>query len=309
MAALDLPVSPCARWRASAAILAFGAFAVGTDGFVISGLLPEVARTLHVDVGAAGQLVTVFALAYALLAPVLAALTATWSPRRVLVAALIVFAVGNALTATAPGYGLVLASRAVTAAGAALFTATASTTAAALAGERNRGRAIATVMTGMTSSLVLGAPLGTLIGGALGWRTTMWFITSLALAAVPPIGLRLPGGGPAPYGGLRRRVALLGDRRVLAALARTVVAFTGIHIPYTYVSAIFDGVGHALSGLFSFAVTTPHSTGSSPSRRTRGRWSARCTSPRSTWRCRCRARWARPGCTCSARPGSPCSRR
>lgn len=72
----------------------------------------------------------------------------------------------------------------------------------------------------------------------------MWFITVLALAAVPPIGLRLPGAGLAPNGGLRRRVALLGDRRVLAALARTVVAFTGIYIPYTYVSAIFDGVGH-----------------------------------------------------------------
>ncbi|PZG51421.1 MFS transporter [Spongiactinospora gelatinilytica] len=240
MASSVLPTAPPAvRWRPHAAVLAFGAFAVGTDGFVIAGLLPSVAASLHVSVAAAGQLVTVFSIAYAVFAPVLAVLTASWSRRAVLVAALAVFAVGNAITALAPDYGLVLLSRAIAAAGAALFTATASATAALLAGERERGRAIAIVMFGMTSSLVLGAPLGTVVGDRLDWRATMWLVTALGMLAVPPIALRLPAVAAGATAGLRAFLAPLGDRRVLGVLLTTVVAFTGIYIPYTYISEIF----------------------------------------------------------------------
>ncbi|GAA0945870.1 MFS transporter [Nonomuraea longicatena] len=227
------------RWRPHVAVLAFGAFAVGTDGFVVAGLLPAIAASYEVSVGAAGQLVTVFSIAYAVLAPILAVLTASWSRRTVLVAALVVFAVGNAVTALAPDYGLALWSRVIAAAGAAMFTATAAATAAALAGERERGRAISMVMLGVTSSLVLGAPLGTVIGGVLDWRATMWAITALALLAAPSIAFRLPTTTGGTAAGPRDYLSPLRDRRIVAVLATTVVAFTGIYIPYTYVSEIF----------------------------------------------------------------------
>jgi MFS transporter, DHA1 family, inner membrane transport protein len=227
------------RWRPHVAVLAFGAFAVGTDGFVVAGLLPAIAASYDVSVGAAGQLVTVFSIAYAVLAPILAVLTASWSRRTVLVAALVVFAVGNAVTALAPDYGLALWSRVIAAAGAAMFTATAAATAAALAGERERGRAISMVMLGVTSSLVLGAPLGTVIGGVLDWRATMWAITVLGLLAAPAIAFRLPTTAGGTAAGPRDYLTPLRDRRVVALLATTVVAFTGIYIPYTYVSEIF----------------------------------------------------------------------
>ncbi|WP_067178638.1 MFS transporter [Microtetraspora niveoalba] len=253
-----LRAEPLTRWRPHAAVLAFGAFAVGTDGFVIAGLLPSIAASLHVSVAAAGQLVTVFSIAYAVLAPVLAALTASWSRRAVLVTALAVFAAGNAITALAPGYGMVLLSRALAAAGAALFTATANATAAALAGERERGRAIAIVMLGVTSSLVLGAPLGTVIGGLLDWRATMWLVTGLGLLAVPAIALRLPAtqanGDGDGTGDLRAFLAPLRDRRIIILLATTVVAFTGIYMPYTYVSEIFAPAAPAASGGSALAV-------------------------------------------------------
>lgn len=93
---------PTGRWQGYAAILAFGTFAVGTDAFVIAGILPEIAQSLDVSVAAAGQLVTVFSIAYAVLAPVLATLTAGWSRRVVLPAGLMLFAVGNVITALAP---------------------------------------------------------------------------------------------------------------------------------------------------------------------------------------------------------------
>ncbi|SDI87912.1 MFS transporter [Nonomuraea jiangxiensis] len=237
------------RWRPHTAVLAFGAFAVGTDGFVVAGLLPSIATSLHVSVAAAGQLVTVFSISYAVLAPVLAALTASWPRRRVLVTALAVFAAGNAITALAPSYDLVLASRVVAAAGAALFTATASATAALLAGDRERGRAISIVMLGVTTALVLGAPLGTLIGGLADWRAAMWLVTALALVAAPAIGLRLPSATGQGNGDLRAFLAPLRNRRIVGLLVTTVVAFTGIYIPYTYVSEVFAPAYAGTSGL------------------------------------------------------------
>ncbi|GAA3082727.1 MFS transporter [Streptosporangium carneum] len=233
------PAGTGTRWRPHVTVLAFGTFAVGTDAFVVAGLLPEIADSLDVDVAAAGQLVTVFSIAYAVLAPLLATLTAGWSRRAVLLTALTLFAAGNAATALAPAYGPVLASRVIAAGGAALYTASASATAATLAGERHRGRAISIVMLGITTSLALGAPLGTAVGAALGWRTTMWLVTALAVAVVPPVALRLPHLRQDVATGLRRRLAPLADRRILTVLATTVVVFTGIYIPYTYITAVY----------------------------------------------------------------------
>ncbi|UQA94116.1 MFS transporter [Streptomyces halobius] len=221
-------------------VLALGTFAVGTDAFVIAGLLPDISRSLHVDIAAAGQLVSVFSIAYALLSPVLAALTGRWSRRRVLVTALGIFAVGNVVTALAPGYALVLVSRVVAAAGAAMFTPNAGATAAAIAGGERRGRAIAIVTVGLTSSLALGAPLGTAIGNAFGWRATMWFVTALAVVIAPVIALRLPDIRLGAKVGLRQRLSPLTDRRVASVLIVTLLAFIGIYLPYTYISSVFS---------------------------------------------------------------------
>jgi DHA1 family inner membrane transport protein len=235
------------RWRGHAAALALGTFAVGTDAFVIAGLLPDISASLHISVGAAGQLVSVFSLAYALLSPLLAAVTARWSRRAVLIVALLIFAVGNVFTALAPNYEVALVARVVAAAGAAMFTPNAGVTAATLAGPQHRGRAIAIVTVGLTASLALGAPLGTVIGNALGWQATMWFVTALALLVAPVIAWRLPVIDLGSGAGLRGRLAPLTDRRVAGVLAGTLIAFIGVYLPYTYISEVFrsatDGDG------------------------------------------------------------------
>jgi DHA1 family inner membrane transport protein len=211
---------------------------------------------------------------------VVGALTAGWSLRTRLLVALAVFALGNALTALAPGYPLVLASRVVAAVGAALFTATATATAATLAGPAHRGRAIAIVMLGMTSSLVLGTPIGTVLGSALGWRATLWFVTALGGAAALVIAVTMRGvrDGAATAGeGIRRRLAPLADRRVLAALGRTFVVFTGVYLltPTARQAPVQDRVtsrAAASSIRCPFVVTYPRSP---------TRW----CNPGGRWRC------------------------
>ncbi|MEV7359157.1 MFS transporter [Kitasatospora sp. NPDC091276] len=222
-------------------LLALGTFAMGTDSMVVAGILGPIAADLGVSVPAAGQLVTVFALGYALLAPVLAALTARWPRRRLLLTALAVFSAANALSALAPDYGLLLATRVLAAAGAALYTPTANAVATTLVAPERRGRALATVLGGMTVATALGVPLGTWVGRG-DWRMTMWLVTALGVAALAGLALLLrdlPAPVAAP--GLRARLAPLGQRRVLGAAATTLAFFLAFQCVYIYLATAVSG--------------------------------------------------------------------
>ncbi|WP_330305444.1 MULTISPECIES: MFS transporter [unclassified Streptomyces] len=215
-------------------LLALGTFAVGTDGMVMAGILPLIARDLNVSITVAGQLVTVFALSYAALAPVLATATARWPRHRALLSALAVFSVANALTALAPSYGVLLATRVLAAVGAALYTPTANAVATSLVPPERRGRAIAVVMGGLTAATALGVPLGTWIGRT-DWRLTMWLVTALGLAAFAGLALMLREL-PQPVGGLslRERLTPLANPRVLGAALTTFLVFLAFQTTYIY---------------------------------------------------------------------------
>ncbi|GAA3246222.1 MFS transporter [Nonomuraea helvata] len=220
--------------------LAVGNFAIGTGMFVTAGLLPPISRDLGISSSAAGQLMTVFALAYALLSPVLAALTARLSRKTLLVVALSVFVVGNVLTALAPTYPLVMATRVIAAAGAAMFTPTASGVANALTAPERRGRALALVMGGLTVSSAIGVPLGTWLGGVSGWRATLWLVSGLGVIGFIGVAAVVPSVRIPTSGRLRERFAPLGDRRVLAVLTTQLLFFAAGFTAYTYIGSLFD---------------------------------------------------------------------
>ncbi|MEW9553990.1 MFS transporter [Nonomuraea sp. NPDC050783] len=220
--------------------LAVGNFALGTGMFVTAGLLPPISADLGVSRSAAGQLMTVFALAYAVLSPVLAALTARLSRKRLLLLALGVFVAGNALTALAPTYPLVLATRVLAAAGAAMFTPTASGVASALSAPERRGRALALVIGGLSVSSALGVPLGTWLGGAAGWRATLWMVTGLGVVGLAWVAASVPEVRIATSGRLKERFAPLAEGRVLAVLATQLLMFAAGFTAYTYIGSLFD---------------------------------------------------------------------
>src|SRR6202012_5736932 len=83
-------------------VLAMGMFSLGTDSFVVAGVLPQISHAFHTSIGAAGQMTTVYALSYAVLAPTIAALAASVPRKRLLQMALLIFVVANLATAVAP---------------------------------------------------------------------------------------------------------------------------------------------------------------------------------------------------------------
>jgi predicted MFS family arabinose efflux permease len=217
------------------ALLAAGTFAVGTSAYVVSGVLPAVSAELGVPLAAAGQLATAFALAYAVGAPLLATLTGRWERRTLLLAALLVAAAGNALSAVATSYPLLVAGRVVAALGAAAYTPAATLFATALRPPAERARAVAVVFGGLTVALALGVPIGSLVGGALGYRWVFGLVAAVTLAIVPVLARQLPAMAAPPAVGLRERFAVAADRRVVTLLAVTVLGVLATMAVYIYI--------------------------------------------------------------------------
>ncbi|MEK2474560.1 MFS transporter [Streptomyces noursei] len=233
--------------------LTFAVFAIGTDSFVVAGVLPDVAHTLQVSVGSAGQLVTAYSLAYAVCSPLIAVLAANWSRNRVLLTGLAVFVVANVCTALVPNFTLVILCRILAGIGAAAVTPGATVAGASLAPPEKRAAALSIVTAGLSVATALGAPLGTAIGSNYGWRSTMWFVA--AVGAVAGIGIalflqKIPAPPAVPW---TRRLAPLGNPRLALTLGSTLLFFTGNYVLNTYISQTFDratgGAGSTLAVL------------------------------------------------------------
>jgi predicted MFS family arabinose efflux permease len=223
-------------------MLALGMFAMGTDNFVVAGILPDVADSLHTTVSLAGQMVTVYALSYAVMAPVMAAVAGTWPRKLLLVSALGIFVAGNAISALATDLHTVLLSRALAGLGAAMFSATALGVAALLAPPERRGRALSTVTAGLAGATALGAPLGTFIGGFGGWRSTLWFVTLLGLVAMIGVWMMLRALPQPARITLRERLAPVRDIRITLTLLTSLFAFGGFLMVYTYAGLVLHRV-------------------------------------------------------------------
>lgn len=221
-------------------VLAVGMFALGTDSFVVAGLLPEIARGFNVGIGAAGQMTTVYALTYALLAPSIAALAAHVPRKQLLLGGLAVFVIANLGTAFVPSFGLALAMRALAGLGAAMFGPTATGCATLIVPPERRGFAISVVTTGMTISTALGAPIGAMIGSLGDWHWTMVFVAVLAAASGLGVLALLSHIPMPPPVSLTKRLAPLADARVGLTLVTTFLFMSAIITIYTYLSVVFD---------------------------------------------------------------------
>jgi len=226
-------------------VLALGMFALGTDSFVVAGVLPEIARDFGVRIGAAGQMTTIYAVAIAVLAPVIAAVAAHMPRNRLLLTGLAIFVIANLATAMAPNFEIALATRALAGLGAAMFAPTATGAAASIVPADKRGFALSVVATGMTVSTALGAPIGTLIGGLGDWHWTMVFVSALAAVSGIGVALFLAHIPMSPAVSLGKRLAPLADARIGLSLATTFLFFSAAFTIYTYFAVVF---GRAIGG-------------------------------------------------------------
>jgi DHA1 family inner membrane transport protein len=248
-------------------VLAVGTFIVGTDGFVLNGLLPLIAHDLRVSESAVGQLSTSFALTYAISSPLIAAATGRWDRKTLLAWGLALFTVGMVGQALAGSYEVMVLSRILAAVGAAAFQANAYVVAGALADPERRGRVLATVMAGMSVSMVLGVPIGVFAAQDLGWRAVMWAIAgmSLLIALVMPMmpAVRVPAVS------LRERLSVLVRPAVIKVLLVTALGFTAMFTVFVYLPLI---VAPSATGTVLSWVLVGYGIGQVAGNNRAGRW-------------------------------------
>ena len=223
-------------------VLALSSFAIGTTEFVIMGLLPEVAADLSVTIPEAGWLVTGYALAVALGAPVMAVSTAKLKRRSALVMLMAFFIAGNLLCAIAPNYWVLMIARIVTALCHGAFFGIGSVVAANLVGEDRKARAVALMFTGLTLANVLGVPLGTAIGQAFGWRSTFWVVTALAILTIAGLIAILPKDKKDEQSSILREIAALRNVRLWMALSVTIFFSASMFTLFTYIAPLLRDI-------------------------------------------------------------------
>jgi MFS transporter, DHA1 family, putative efflux transporter len=242
-------------------MLAVISFLVGTSEFIIAGILDKVAEDAGVTVSAAGQLITVFSLAYAFGTPILMAATARMERRKLLIYALAVFAVGNGIAVLLPGFGFLMASRIVLALSTGVFVVTALTVAAKLAPPEKQGSAIATLVMGFSTALIIGVPIGRVAAAAYDWKLIFAGIGLLGLVAILLIWFTIPrtdGEEPVPIG---KQLALLKQPKIVVALLVTFFWIGGYSIANTYLSPFLLNVSGLSEqgvsvGLFAFGIAS-----------------------------------------------------
>ncbi|MEV5988455.1 MFS transporter [Streptomyces sp. NPDC052051] len=237
-----MPSTPA--WGKSVAVLALGSFAMGTDSFVLAGILPQIAGGLHISTGAAGQTITAFALTYALAAPFLAVLTSRLPRKPLLAVALTLFVLANLASAAATDLTLLLTARVIAGLGAALYTPNASAAAATLAGPAHRGRALSVILGGLTVGTVFGVPVGTFIGQHLSWQASLVFVAAVGALALLGVLVVLPALPIPPAIPLTQRFAVMADRRVLAMVAFMLLTSGAGILIYTYTATVLGQIAH-----------------------------------------------------------------
>lgn len=232
---------------ASTYILAIAAFVIVTTEFLMVGLLPALARDLSISIATAGQLVTLFAVMVMFFGPPLTAWLAHVERKRMFMAVLALFAVSNAVAALAPNFWVLAIARIVPALALPVFWGTASETAAQLAGPERAGKAVSTVYLGISAAMLLGIPLGTVAGDAIGWRGAFWALAIMSALIAVLLHFFMPAMAAGKRVGLAQQARILRDPAFVANVLLSVAVFTAMFTGYTYLAELLEKVAQVPS--------------------------------------------------------------
>ncbi len=231
-------------------VLSAANFVIGMGAFVLIGMLTPLGEGLGITPARTGWIMTTYALAYAVLSPLLVSLTGQIGRRRVLAFALGTFAAANLLSALAVNEAMLHGARILAAAGAGVMTPVTAAVAAGLSAEEERGKALAAVFFGLTLAQVLGVPVGSWIAYTFGWRVAFGVVVMLAIPVIIMVWRVVPAGLAFQVVTLRDLGRTLGEARTMLAVMFTTTFLTGIYVVYTYLAPLLeDTMGYGRDGI------------------------------------------------------------
>lgn len=215
-------------------ILAVSTFVVGMVELIVGGILPLISKDLNVSLSAAGQLITIFAFVLAVAGPITLAATAKIERKRLYLMSLGVFFIGNIMAFLSPNFEMLMISRIFTAISASLILVLALTIAPKMVQPTYQARAIGVVVMGVSGSLVLGVPIGVLIGESFGWRVLFLLIALLTLVSMFILHKFLDELPPEKMIPLKQQLSSLKSAKLVSAHIVTMLVLGGHYILYAY---------------------------------------------------------------------------
>lgn len=217
-------------------LLALAAFLIGTIEYIITGIIQMVAHDLHVTTSTAGLLVTSLALSAAIGAPIVIALTINMDRRKILTWALITFILSNFITSISHSFEMVMITRVLQGISGGTAIVVAMAVATRLVEREKRGTAIGIILMGLSSSLVLGVPIGTFLSSMIGWKALFAAIGVITLIPLIVVYRRIPSMKEQEPVTLRMQLSILKDKRILLAVAVTLFYVGGYSTLFTYLT-------------------------------------------------------------------------
>lgn len=242
----EIPAMPLALLA-----LAVGAFALGTTEFLTNGLLSSLTAEFNVTIANAGLVTTAYAVGQ-MCGPLLALALLRLPTKRVLLVLMTIFTVGNLSAAISPGFEFLLASRFATAWSHTAFFGVAAVVAFRLVPVRKQASAIALVFTGLTLAMVLGMPLGTLVGQTWGWRASFLIVTLMSAVSLAGIAALVPVDQDHQPAGYRDSLHPFTHPRLWLALTANAIGFGGLFASFTYIEPVLTTVTGFASGNVSW---------------------------------------------------------
>jgi predicted MFS family arabinose efflux permease len=232
------------------ATLAAGNFAIGMGAFVAIGVLAPLADDLGLSKTQAGLVMTVYAVAYAVLSPLLVAFTGRIGRRAVLAVAIAVFAAAAVLAMLAWNAPVLYAARVLAALGGGMFTPIAASVAVSASAPEARGRALARVFLGMTLAQALGIPIGSFVGYSFGWRAAFAIVAVLSAVTFVLVLRTVPRRIAFQPNSLRTLAAALADWRSLVSILVTATVMASPYLVYTFITPLLEArMGYGRDGV------------------------------------------------------------
>ncbi len=244
----ETATSPIRNPRLALFALALGTFAIGTGEFGSNGILQLFSADLGVSIPVATYAITAYAFGVMIGSPAITLLAARVNRRTLLLGLIVLFLVGNALSAWAPNIGLLVVARFGTGSVQGAFFGAGAVVAAYVYGPGKGGKAFATVMAGLTVATIFGSPLGTLIGQNAGWRAMYWAVVVLGLLAGAALVSWLPRTRDLHGGSVRNELGALRRLNVWLMVAVASLGISSIFAVYTFIGPfITDAAGQDAS--------------------------------------------------------------
>lgn len=232
-------------------ILALSTVAVGLVELIVGGILPTIAKDLNISISSAGQLITVFALVYAISGPVLLVMTKKIERKKLYLISLFVFFISNIMTFFSQNFTFMMIARVLSSMSTALIVVLSLTLAAKIVSPAHRAKAVGLIYMGISSSLVMGVPVGIMISDMFGWRSIFLGIAILSVGSFILISIffeKIQGEKTIP---LSQQLKAVTSPKISSAHLATMFLLAGHYTIYAYFTPFLETELHLNSSWIS----------------------------------------------------------